>query len=106
MCVGLAFSKKRMEALGRAAPPSLPPRFPPVLTRAQDATCSLRPRAPIPVPARVPGMVVGTRGARGPVRNLFFFLQEKWAAFLRLAMEGNPLEAEAASCLPHPCSAF
>ena len=33
----------------------------------------------------VPGMVVGTRGARGPVRNLYiFFLQEKWAAFLRL----------------------
>ena len=52
-------------------------------------------------------MVVGTRGARGPVRNLYiFFLQEKWAAFLRLAMEGNPLEAEAASCLPHPCLVF
>ena len=25
MCVGLAFSKKRMEALGRVAPPRLPP---------------------------------------------------------------------------------
>jgi len=71
--------------------------------------------------------------SKGPGKEfIYFFLQEKWATFLWLyirpgnhrgciggglhethgiitrvvAMEGNPLEAEAASCLPHPCSAF
>jgi len=81
----------------------------------------------------LPGMVVGTRGARGPVRNLYIFFfkingpysydfilgpatiavaleaacRKPMGIITRVvAMEGNPLEAEAASCLPHPCSAF
>ena len=73
----------------------------------------------------VPGMVVGTRGARGPVRNLYIFLfkrngphsydfilgpatiavaleascRKPMGIITRVvAMEGNPLETEAASC--------
>jgi len=48
----------------------------------QDATCSLCPLAPLPVPGRVPGMVIGTRGARGPVRILYIFSSRQMGGIL------------------------
>ena len=43
---------------------------------------SLCPLAPLPVPGRVPGMVIGTRGAKGPVRILYIFSSRQMGGIL------------------------